>query len=388
MLGAALLGVALLGRPAAAVTIPAPESESESEISGAKRGVEGSSIIEVRAQRGVRGLIAEGGADIVDLTLRNRGGEPQQGTVRIGDGAPAAFRLPAGGSVRLVLVRELPRRVRLLAPVDALLTVAGRPQTRHRVPGAEVVPELSLIIDSDATLLAEAARTVGHLRGRAVLASVAELPPTWLVLRGATSLFLRDGASPRLAARATALGLKVCRLEEASFTCVDPMSPRSLRRYPPPPTVRPGMKRLGRLSLAIGMWLVILLAVWRYAARRRWPIVMALLPLVVAAALPARWIHGATVDGAGYRATAGTETYVVARVRARAGLERRLPVVGSGELWLRPDASDALRGELREFRPPAPVRFVDERTWRIEGFIASADVRGWAAQLEPLGEHP
>lgn len=334
----------------------------------------------------MRGVVPADGADVVHLELRNKTGAVVAGSARIAKGGAVEFSLPAGGEARLLLVRQLPRRVRTLGPATATLEIDGGGSQTVTVPGAEVVGDLSVVVGSNAGFVAQLARGRNVLTGRAVLLTPERMPATWLVLRGVNTLFVRAGALPALASRATAMGIRVCRLAGERLACARGVPRKSQRRYPAEPSVREGMRKLGVFVPAGVLWLLMLAFAVRYR-RRYWGGVVALLvPVFLTVIVPRSRVAPAFVRAEGhmYLSKGDTSVFFVARVRAVRGLASTMPVVGPGELWMRPDSSDARRGELREFHPPTRgKRFVDERIWQMEGFAAKpATTKGWRFFLE------
>lgn len=341
--------------------------------------------LEVHARRGVRGIIAGGGADFVRVAVRNTGGVARSGTVRVADGIAAPFRVAAGGLATVVLARPLPPRMRVLGPLAGSVRTNDGHVVDFDVPGAEVVDGVAAVVDEDPGFLAQLARKRGQLRGRAVLATPRQWPDTWLALRGVDTLFVRAGTAVRLQTRALAMGTRVCALTGQTLSCRGAMPRRGLRRYPAPASARPAMDRLASLALLGAAWLLLLALGWRYVPWRSVAVAAALVPVLVLVAFPAGRLAPASVAATGhlYR-SGGAEAFVVARLRGRRGSSPRLPALGAGQLWLRPDASDARRGELRTFRPLAPDRFPDQRIWRVEGFVSVAAPPAWTAQLPVL----
>ncbi len=352
----------------------------------APRAASAEEPLEVRASRGLRGVLPAGGADFVQLRLRNRTAQVQSGNVRVDEGGPASFSVPAGGVAHVVVVRQLPPRINQLAPATATITIGKERSFTHLVPAAEVVDQLSLVVAAAPAFVAQSARQAGHLRGRAVLMSAEDLPRTWLALRGIDTVFVRVGDAPRLEARALAVGARVCRMGGDGYRCSDGLGRYSVTAYPARPGVGAGMGSLANLAALGAVWLLLLAVGWRYVGSHILGGVAVALPLLILLVMPGARLAPATVvaDGHYYYTAGDAQAFVVARVRGRRGLSN-LPAIGRGELWLRPDSSDALRGELAQFQPLRWSRFRDQRIWRVEGFIdIAADPPAWSGQLTPV----
>lgn len=345
--------------------------------------------IEVRAARGLDGVVAARGIDVAVVEVRSGADAALTGTVEIA-GRSHAIALAARGLATVTVAARLPSGASALTALPVRVRV-GSGDVAAEIPAGRVVARpLVMIGDPSAAALA----TIEPWRldrglGEVVALAPGRVPAAWPALQGVGALVLDRPATelPAATARAVrrflAAGGEVCRLvDDRGPTCVqaDVVSvPRTRERARLAGTMRTWA--LVALALAAALALATLVP------RRRGPLVAALLALgALAPALPVVRGADSRLAARGVRADAGGgEDWVAAEL----GVSDLAGALDLGpDLWLEPtdaEGGGALDDVGLRGRVPAPG------SWRLRGFVP-ATARGWAAHLtrhpRPLPELP
>jgi hypothetical protein len=315
--------------------------------------------IEVRASRGVGGVVPAGGIDVLELEVRSGADRALEARLEV-DGRAHAVAVPARGRARLVLGRRVPAGAGALPPVaitgDATLTV----------PGARVVHRPVIVVADDAA--ATLARVEPWRRteglGDPVAIAPEALPARWQALAGAGAIVLDrprehlTGDAARVVARHLASGGRVCTVAEP-VRC-ERAAPVAIPRSRVQASSAALPRRLAAISLALALALV-----GAAAAPRRVRAGVAAAAIAGAAIILAAWPPAASLAVRGVRVAGAGEDWVAAELGvAETGPMPRL----DGDLWLEPvGAGDRLAPlDAAGFsgRPPAAG------SYRVRGFVA------------------
>jgi hypothetical protein len=358
-LAAWAVAVAGLAGPAPAAAAPAP--------------------LEVRAVRGLDGVVAAGGIDVAVVEVRSGADVAAGGVVELA-GRRHPIELAARGVATLTVAARLPPGASALTAIGVRVRVGGG-EAVAEVPAARVVARPVIVLaDEPAAALAalEPWRRERGL-GEPVALPAARAPAAWIALVGAGALVIDRPAATlapvaaRAARRFLAAGGTVCRVGDAGEPPACVQAPAlSVPRTSVRARLAPVMERWAWAAAALAAGLVLALLV----PRRRG--LAGAVALVVGLAVPAL----ATVRNPdsrlvvrGVRADAGAgEDWIAAEV----GVSDLVRGVALGDgLWLEPTAG-AGGGPLDTVglggRLPGPG------SWRVRGFVP-AGAAGWAARL-------
>ncbi len=360
-------------------------------------------LVEVRVTRGVGGVVAAGGIDVVELEVRS-GADAAVRMALVVEGRPRTVDLAARGTATLTLARRLAPGASGL-PAVAVRTDDGA--VVATIPAARVTARPVIVVTDDAATMLPRVDGWRQREGLGAPAAVAPdgLPTRWQALVGVAALVL-DRPTAALAPAAAqqvrrylATGGMVCRwaASDAAPVCVRAAAiavPRTRQAA----TVAGAVRRLGMIALGVaGALMVASVAAARIARRRRQrggrsrrrgrAAVVGAALIGVASGMVAPFVRSPD-DGAvirGVRVAAGDGEEWVAAELGASDLDigdRGAGDVLAGDLWIErsgPSPSGAAAvfddGGLRGRVPGAG-------SWRVRGFVAATTARrGWAARL-------
>lgn len=352
-------------------------------VIGLAAGAAQAQPLELRVRRGVGGVVAAGGIEVVDLEVANAGTVAAEVTVEV-EGRSFPLALAARGGATLTLARRIPPGADAVPATTARLR-AGRGDAIERdVPAARVVHRPVVVVTDDAAaLLPRVDRWRRELAlGPPVAVAPDAVPARWQALSGVGALVL-DRPAAALApaarqqvARLLAMGAPVCRFLDAG--AATPACARAAPITPPrtrqPATVRPAIGALAATAGAVAL----LLAAAALVRRRRWRIALVIAALIAGGAAPFVRNPDSGLRVRGARAAAGGgEDWIVAELGV-SDLSGATHL--GGDLWIEPSAPVS-PGTL----PPLDDTGLGGRvpgagSWRVRGF-APASAGGWASGL-------
>lgn len=350
--------------------------------------------LEVRARRGVGGVVAAGGIDVVELEVVNAAAVPFEVTVTV-EGRARPLSLAARGAATLALARRIPPGADALPATSVTVSVPGGARVATDIPAARVVHRPVVVITDDAAAIVP---RVDRWRrdlalGPPVMVIPDAMPRRWQTLSGVGAVVIDRPASALAAparqqiARVLAMGAPVCRWSDGDATA--PVCVRAAPITPPRTrvvaTVRPAIDQLAAAAGAVAA----LLALAAMARRMRWRVAAVVAALAIGGVMPfvRTSDHGLRVHGTRV-AAGGGEDWVLAEIGASelGGVE----LLG-GDLWIEPSAPVA-PGTLAPLDDAGLAgRIPAAGSWRARGFVPAA-TGGWTDALSrttrPVVEAP
>lgn len=352
-------------------------------VVGLATGAAQAQPLELRARRGVGGVVAAGGLEVVELDVTSAGTVATEVTVEV-EGRHFPLALAARGRATLTLARRLPPGADAVPATTARVRARRGDAVEREIPAARVVHRPVVVVTDDAAaLLPRVDRWRRELAlGPPVAVSPDAMPTRWHVLSGVGAMVLDrpaaalGPASRRQVARLLAMGAPVCRFLDAGAAA--PACARAAPITPPrtrqPATVRPAIGVLVATAGAVALGL----AAAALVRRRRWRVALVIAALVAGGAAPFVRDPDSGLRVRGLRVAAGGgEDWIVAELGAS---DLSGATILGGDVWIEPSAPVA-PGAL----PPLDDTGLAGRvpgagSWRVRGFVPAATA-GWASAL-------
>jgi hypothetical protein len=328
--------------------------------------------VELHARRGVAGIVASGGIDVVEIEIRSAADVTLVAQLRV-DGRSRSIDLAARGTAIVPLARRVPAGAAQLPAVPFTLRVNDA-DVAAVIPAAQVVSRPVIVLTDDPVALVprvdEWRRT--EQLGKPVVLSPAAPPVRWQALAGAGAIVLDrplaalDPAIARVVRRHLATGGRVCRFVDAARpTCVHPAAIHA-PTSPRPASLGALVRRLAGVALAVAA-----------ALRRRRPrsaFALAGAAIAIGALAPLAGSSTAPrLDGM-ITAVDEHEDWIVAAIGvADDGGDVEL----SGDLFIEPYSSGEAGRRLDELGLRG--RVPGTGTWLVRGFVPAGSA--WTAPL-------
>ena len=332
--------------------------------------------LQIRARRGLAGIVPNNGIDWARVSVRNRGRLPHAAVLVVG-ALRHPVSVPAGGAIEVELWRDVPGRGELAAVPISVESKFG--VWSAEIPAARVASHVTVVVEHDGARLA--APPGDFARGEFVSLRHADVP-SWPGLTG-TAVVARPRDITRVLARHAKSGGVLCLLGDG-LRCVSGGDTVHRPLTPLPVASKPHSSQtllsLSVASACFALFMLMLSVGWRRLHGFGLSGLLVVGVVVLASALDLRRVSPIELQSRGYEVAYhdDSERYFTATVEGFSPLGPAQPPALSAHVWARPIEGRAVRFELL-----ARTTLPGFGSYRVQGFTSQPLPR-WLASTSQI----